>query len=423
MPDKVILTITAGELKGEQFTFDSRDTCIIGRSENCNIVLYNEQNASTISRYHCLLDINPPEISIKDLGSLHGTYVNGKCIGKREQNQTPEEGKKLNLPEYDLKDGDKIRLSKTVLQVSIEEAIPPTWQIPEVESLPNPATIPVNSNLGFLQDYTKLKLLGKGGCGEVYLARNETTAELVALKLMRPEVAVMPNMKEMFLREARNAKMLNHQNLVQLKNYYFADGVFFFTMEYCANGSIIDLMNARGGKLSVEEATRIILQVLDGLHYAHTEKNLVHRDIKPQNIFLTTCSQGFPVAKLGDYGLAKAFDMAGLSGHTMTGTKMGTPVFMSRQQALEFKYAQPDVDVWATAATLYFMLTGRYPRDFPEDVHPMFAILVSPTIPIRQRNSAIPQALAEVIDLALNDKSDLHFQNALAFKNALLSSM
>ena len=177
-------------------------------------------------------------------------------------------------------------------------------------------------------------------------------------------------------------------------------------------------MQKRGGKLPVQEAVEIVLQVLDGLHYAHTNKGLVHRDIKPANIFLTVY-KGNIVAKLGDYGLAKAFDMAGLSGQTMTGTSMGTPHFMPRQQVLEFKYAQPDVDVWAIAATLYFMLTGKFSRDLNDTTNPMLEILTKPPVPIRERDASIPQPLADLIDKALIDNPKLHFNSAFEFKQAL----
>ena len=236
MPDKITLTIIEGNLKGEQFSFDSRTTCIIGRAPDCNIKIPNDQEHSSISRYHCLLDINPPNIRIRDFGSLHGTYVNDKCIGKREENQTPEEGAKLDLAEYDLKDGDLIKLSNSVFKVNIEKEL-------QVSSI---LTKPM---IGSLEGYTKLKLLGKGGCGEVFLARKEATGELVALKTLLPQVAVMPYMKERFLGEARRTKMLNHPNLVQLQDYCFSDGVFFFTMEYCDRGSVINLIKKRSGKL------------------------------------------------------------------------------------------------------------------------------------------------------------------------------
>jgi len=125
------------------------------------------------------------------------------------------------------------------------------------------------------------------------------------------------------------------------------------------------------------------------------------------------------VAKISDFGLANAFDRAGLSGQTRTGSTAGTPVFMPRQQVINFKYAQPEVDVWAAAASLYNMVTGVFPRDFPRGKDPWQMVLQSQPVPIRQRNSAIPKRVAEVIDLALVDKPHLHFKTAAAFKQAL----
>ncbi|MEL6579255.1 MAG: serine/threonine-protein kinase, partial [Cyanobacteria bacterium J06621_12] len=240
------------------------------------------------------------------------------------------------------------------------------------------------------------------------------------IKTLLPQVAVQPYMKEMFLREIKNMKMLDHPNLVQLKDFGCSDDAFFLIMEYCSCGSVSDLIELRQGKLTLTEATNIILQVLDGLNYAHTELDLVHRDIKPSNIFLTI-DNGKLTAKLGDYGLAKNFDLAGLSGQTMTGTAMGTPHFMSQKQVLNFKYAKPDLDVWAVAASLYFMLTLKHPRDLPR-VEPILAILKTQPVPIQTRDASISQTLANLLNSALKDDGELKFKSALDFKQALLQA-
>lgn len=424
MSPKVILTITESNQTGKKFTFDSRTICIIGRARNCNIQIPNDEYHSTISRYHCLLDINPPDIRVRDFGSRNGTDVNGKCIGKREDNQTPSEAAKLHFPEYDLQDGDEIKLGNTVLKVSTEKVVTENLILNyknKANKIPSVIKNKAENSSGLIKDYTKIKDLGVGGFGEVYLARHDETGELVAIKTLLPKVAVKPYMKEMFLREVKNMKILNHPNLVQLKDSCFSDGAFFFIMEYCNCGSVNDLINVKKGQLTIEESTNIIFQVLDGLIYAHTKLGLVHRDIKPDNIFLTV-NDGKLVAKLGDYGLAKSFDLAGLSGQTVTGTAMGTPSFMSRKQVLNFKYAKPDVDVWAVAASLYYMLTLKYPRDL-KGIEPMLAILTTQPVPIRERDDSISQTLANLIDLALRDNSELNFQSALDFKEALLQVM
>jgi serine/threonine protein kinase len=125
--------------------------------------------------------------------------------------------------------------------------------------------------------------------------------------------------------------------------------------------------------------------------------------------------------KVGDYALSKAFDLAGLSGQTLTETKMGTPAFMPRQQVLNFQHALPEVDIWATAACLYNMLTGYFPRNFTGD--PWLSVLQNNPIPISQRDHHIPKKLAQVIDLALKEKPQIYFQTAAEFKQALLECM
>lgn len=455
VPAQVTLTVTKGRLKGQEFVFNSRTTCIIGRAKDCYPQLPDDADHNTISRYHCLLDINPPDIRVRDLGSLHGTYVNGEKIGQRQPQQTPEEAAQLKFPENDLKDGDEIKLGKTTFQVKIEVDNPTTQSSNLVNTtvcateiapeLPKCSKIikgslqqaePSDNNLVSIRGYTTLKKLGQGGCSAVYLVCHDQSKELMALKVMLPKVATKSWVIAMFLREVENTKALQHPNVVKLRDYGYDHGTFFFTLEYCNGGSVADLIRQRGGRLSIDEAIPIILQTLDGLEYAHNAEipyvkradgnigkgwGLVHRDLKPGNIFLTQVGDS-RIAKVGDYGLAKAFDLAGLSGQTRSGTKAGTPRFMPRQQVINFKYAKPEVDVWAAAASLYNMLTGTYPRNF-SDKDPFLTVLQTDPVPICQRDSLIPKPLAELIDLALIDKPEIHFKTAAEFKQALESVM
>lgn len=102
MSSKVTLTITAGNLKDQEFIFDTRTTCIIGRAKDCYPNIPDDEKHRTISRYHCLLDINPPDIRVRDFGSKNGTFVNSKKIGQREAHQSLEEAAQIQFPEYDL---------------------------------------------------------------------------------------------------------------------------------------------------------------------------------------------------------------------------------------------------------------------------------------------------------------------------------
>ncbi len=157
------------------------------------------------------------------------------------------------------------------------------------------------SNIGVLGDYVLLKELGRGGFSLVYWARHKRTNEQVALKVMVQKVAANQRAVNWFLRQIENTKALKHPNVVGLKEFYHADETFFFTMEYCEDGSVVDLMAKRGvSTLPIGEAVAILLQVLDGLTYTHNAeipnvrladgsfakgRGLIHRELKPGNIF------------------------------------------------------------------------------------------------------------------------------------------
>jgi eukaryotic-like serine/threonine-protein kinase len=270
--------------------------------------------------------------------------------------------------------------------------------------------------------------------GAVCLARHEKTGEQVALKVMLPQVALEARAREAFERETENTKALKHRHVVELRHSGCCNGTFFFSLEFCDGGSVDKLMEECGGTLSINEAGPIILQALEGLDYAHHAEipnvklkdgtysrgcGLVHRDIKPDNLFLSG-SGSARITKVADYGLAKAFDFAGLSGNTRTGAiVMGSLGFMPRQQVVNFRYAKPEVDVWAIAASLYYMLTGFYPRKFVSGKDPWQTILQTSAVPIRKRLSSIPKKLAEVIDQALIDQPAIHFKTAAELRQAL----
>jgi len=251
---------------------------------------------------------------------------------------------------------------------------------------------------------------------------------------MRPELMANVEIRKRFLREMQNSAVLNHLNVVRVFNAVHAADSAFFTMEYCQGGSVEGLMEGRGGPLGALESLHIILQCLDGLEYAHQAevprveladgstapgRCLVHRDLKPANLLLAG-SRESPVAKIADFGLAKLRSLAGLSGITRTARgAWGTPAFMSRRQALNFKYSGSEVDVWSMAACLYFMLTVEVPRDFSGAADGFAVVRDRVPIPILERNRDVPEQLARVIDEALVDTPNARFQSAAALKAAL----
>jgi len=264
--------------------------------------------------------------------------------------------------------------------------------------------------------YQVTGLLGKGGMGAVYLAVRRRDGVKVAIKVMLARVAVDETARKMFNREMDVTMRLRHANIVELYEKGSAGNGFYFVMEYVPGGSIEDLIDDRDGRLSLEEAAPIMMQSLQGLAYIH-DQGFIHRDLKPRNILLTSRTRGMP--KISDLGSAKNFQEAGFSGMTVTGAMTGTPMYMPREQLLNFRYVKPVSDVWSMSATFYEMLTGTCPREIGQGESPLAAVLKKSAVPIRQRDSRVPEAIASVIDRALSDKEQDRFQNAGEFLEAL----
>lgn len=268
-----------------------------------------------------------------------------------------------------------------------------------------------------IEGYDILQQLGVGGCGAVYLARRKKDGVSVAVKVMLARVAAQEMSKKKFLKEMELLSSLRHPNIVSFFDQGSVGGAFSFVMEFCDAGSLADLMKRRGGKVPLDEAKHIMLQTLDGLAFAHA-KGIVHRDLKPGNILLAGSKANRKV-KVSDFGLAKNFEQAGLSGLTLTGNFGGTPYYMPREQIINFKRVKPVSDVWSIAATFYIMLTGLLPRDFPKGKDPLAVVLDGDVVPIRKRDGTIPKPLAAVIDRALDKNPKARFQDAKEMKEAL----
>ena len=418
-------------MKGKVFAFEEHDAFLFGRLPECHCYLPDDP---LVSRRHFLVEVNPPDARIRDFGSRNGTFVNDKKIGSREKGETPEQGQKRKYPEVDLKDGDTIQAGDTVFSVKIEreEAAGPVvcaqcgkdvaeeiggrkvgsyiCQACRQSIEMDPAQIlrdmlakeagkpAQKEGLPVIAGYRIKRRIGIGGYGAVYLAVSEADARQVAIKIMLARVAVDEQARTRFSREIELLAGLRHENVVAVHGSGSAGSAFYFVMEHCPGGSVADYMEAQGGKLTPAVALPIMRQALQGLAFVH-QKSVVHRDLKPQNILLAG-TPAAPVAKIADLGLAKNFERAGLSGHTMTGAYAGTPIYMPKEQLTGYKYVKPVSDVWSLGATFYNMLTGATPRNFPQGCDPLDVILKGEIIPIRRRDPSIPAGLTEVLDRA-----------------------
>jgi len=204
-----------------------------------------------------------------------------------------------------------------------------------------------------LGDFELKKKLGKGGMGEVYLARQISLDRLVALKTLSKELAKKGDFVARFEREARSMAKIDHPNVVKIYAVDSFKGIHFAAIEYIDGQSVQKWLDHLG-RFSIPDAVHVAVVCAEALKHAHAE-NMVHRDIKPDNILVT--KKG--VVKVADFGLAKALDED--VSMTQSGTGLGTPLYMAPEQARNAKHVDHRSDIYALGATLYHLLTGKLP--------------------------------------------------------------
>ena len=212
-----------------------------------------------------------------------------------------------------------------------------------------------------LGQYKIGKQLGEGGMGEVYLAEHTMLKRPCAIKLIRPEKAGDPQALERFEREVQATAKLTHWNTVEIFDYGRAeDGTFYYVMEYLP-GLNLDQIVKMHGPIPAERTIYLLRQVCDALAEAHN-KELIHRDVKPANIFVAHRGGIYDVAKVLDFGLVKPLNTHGDIQITQEGALAGSPLYLSPEQAVGDP-ATGHSDIYSLGATAYYMLTGKPPFD------------------------------------------------------------
>lgn len=459
---KVIIDAIDGPMAGKRWEFVEPDAWVVGRSPDCHAQL--DVSDATVSRHHMLLEVRPPEVRVRDLGSRNGTFVNDKKIGGRARGESAESGRKRLFPEREVEHGDELRVGANRFRVRIEGASDEHRTILRCqrcsaqlerwvhrssvavlcdECVAREAMDPIalleraieQRGLGpsdtsvelaaptldgerktaapTVEGLTVLRKLGEGGTGAVYEARDERGRSF-AVKVLLSRVAVDSGMRAMFVREIEALGELDHERIVRLVRAGSSGSSFYFVMEMCAGGSLAALVGKSGKPLPASRAVAILCDALEGLAYAHA-RGLVHRDVKPGNILIDADGRG----KISDFGLAKSFERAGLSGFTMTGSFAGTFEFMPREQLTHYRDVRPSSDVFSAGATLYWALTRKTPIDFSADEDRITTLLQRAPSPISTRLVGLNPALCAVVDRACALEPSDRYPDAGALLSAL----
>lgn len=467
MADSVKITLVSGEVQGGEtsWRFEDSGDITIGRLPSMQLVIPSHSDYMTISRTNTKILIRPPKVYVMDFGSRAGTFLDGRLIDKRPDDMSAEEGRKQAYSKREVKNGSIVGMGAgngSVVQFKIEIFKSRKESIEEIrkqmqeegkkqkkaiEEIPGtskgfvPAVLCNKTTRGKIvmeSEPVVLELLeeiGRGGFGGVYKAVDPKTNRLYAVKEMISEVEVADINVAYFMRERNLSAQLSHKNIVKTYENQFSieEKKNVIIMEYCAGGSLAGLLMKNGGRLPVNLATDIILELLDALDYAHNaavqaiDKNgnirithgLVHRDVKPQNILFTANG----TLKLADFGLAKAFNMAGQSGLSVANMWAGSFFYCPRKQVQNYCYTKPDTDVFAAAAIYFQMLTGEGIRMFePSDFKaPHQAVLSKRIRKVHEVNPSIPKALADAVDavLAEDEKQGPACHSAAEFRRRI----
>ncbi len=251
--------------------------------------------------------------------------------------------------------------------------------------------------------------LGRGGMSAVYLARHVVIDRLVAVKVLRRDLAADPAQRTRFLREAQAANRIQHENIVDVTDYgETSDGVLYLVMEYLPGESLLGAVCS--GTLPVLRALDIARQIAAGIGHAH-EMRVVHRDLKPDNVILVPRPRGRELVKLLDFGVAKVLDEPSL---TLNRRVFGTPGYIAPEYAAGLELSTRS-DLYALGVLLYEMVTGALPHDASHPGEMLLRTATEPPIPPSVRVPTLPARVERIILRCLQKSPDARHRDAFHF--------
>jgi serine/threonine-protein kinase len=261
------------------------------------------------------------------------------------------------------------------------------------------------------------RVLGKGGMGIVLAARHVTLGQRVAVKMLLPDVAKLPEAAERFLREARASTNLRSEHVARVVDVGTQDnGAPYMVMEYLEGKDLHQLASTQS-LLPIAASVDYVLQAAEALAEAHT-LGIVHRDLKPANLFLTTHADGSPLVKVLDFGISKAA-LPGERGITSTDAVLGSPGYMSPEQIRSAKHVDQRADIWGIGVSLYELLTGMPPFDGASVAAVSVQIVLETPRLAHELRADVPEALSLVVHRCLEKDPAKRYQNIAELAAAL----
>jgi hypothetical protein len=396
-PVKAVLEVIAGPHAGERFEFERHETFIVGRSSKVNLQLIEDHY---FSRHHFLLEFNPPSCYLRDLGSSNSTLVNGRQV-----------------TECFLHDGDVISGGKTEIRFSLllsgKLAGPSPLQGPTDTAGTQSCTEEPPREI---PGYEVLQPIAQGALGFAYRARRQDGGQLFTLKFIRPSPPASAQALERFIQEITPLLQIQHPRLVRHHAAVVVHGWLCLITEAIECTDLKQQLNSSGEQL-VRLSCAVICQALEGLAHAH-ERQVVHGDIQPANL-LTSNEKGFLIARLADLGLMRSLIDGGLAGLTHHGDNARNVQFLAPELVMNPRAVDIRSDLYALAATLYYLLTGQPPHDFSKRKDPLAVLLGDAPISISRRNSSLPEGLMAIIHRALARDPAQRFASAAQMHRAL----
>ena len=300
--------------------------------------------------------------------------------------------------------------SPTLVDVGSPHGMPPAGAVkPGSNSATGPGQFLLIPGMVLAGRYEILETVGEGGMGAVYKAKDRELDRLLALKVMRPELASNPDFLQRFKQEILLSSKVTHRNVVRIYDLGDAEGLKFITMEY-VDGKDLRQKLKQEGRLGVNEAVDIIAQVFSGLAAAHRE-GIIHRDLKPGNIMQDDTGR----VVVMDFGLARTVASDGM---TRTGMMVGTMEYMSPEQA-QAKNLDARSDIFTVGLIFYELLTGKMPYEADSVVASLLKRSRERAAPVSSHDAAIPRSLSSIVSKCLELEPELRYQGADEARSAL----